>query len=184
MSLEISDSFTKIGSTYVADGQILSTEGANWKEISVFVPKGTKYFAIHQTTPSANTYLFGIDDVTFEAGTECVDDNITGYNIYRDGEKIGSVSGTTLSYDDAGIDDDHYYNVTAVFTDAQGNVTESSFSNTASLSLSIGAIENAMNASSYDVYTLDGQAVMLNAKSLKGLKEGAYIINDRKFILK
>ena len=39
MSLEISDSFTKIGSTYVADGQILSTEGANWKEISVFVPK-------------------------------------------------------------------------------------------------------------------------------------------------
>lgn len=178
------DSFTKIGSTYVADGQILSTEGANWKEISVFVPKGTKYFAIHQTTPSANTYLFGIDDVTFEAGTECVDDNITGYNIYRDGEKIGSVSGTTLSYDDAGIDDDHYYNVTAVFTDAQGNVTESSFSNTASLSLSIEAIENAMNASSYDVYTLDGQAVMLNAKSLKGLKKGAYIINDRKFILK
>lgn len=98
--------------------------------------------------------------------------------------KIGSVSGTTLSYDDAGIDDDHYYNVTAVFTDAQGNVTESSFSNTASLSLSIEAIENAMNASSYDVYTLDGQAVMLNAKSLKGLKKGAYIINDRKFILK
>ena len=94
MSLEISDSFTKIGSTYVADGQILSTEGANWKEISVFVPKGTKYFAIHQTTPSANTYLFGIDD-------------------------------------------DHYYNVTAVFTAAQGNVTESSSSNTASLSLSI-----------------------------------------------
>ena len=83
-----------------------------------------------------------------------------------------------------GIDDDHYYNVTAVFTDAQGNVTESSFSNTASLSLSIEAIENAMNASSYDVYTLDGQAVMLNAKSLKGLKKGAYIINDRKFILK
>ena len=33
-------------------------------------------------------------------------------------------------------------------------------------------------------YTLDGQAVMLNAKSLKGLKKGAYIINDRKFILK
>lgn len=65
-----------------------------------------------------------------------------------------------------------------------GNVTESSFSNTASLSLSIEAIENAMNASSYDVYTLDGQAVMLNAKSLKGLKKGAYIINDRKFILK
>ena len=105
------------------------------------MPKGTKYFAIHQTTPSANTYLFGIDD-------------------------------------------DHYYNVTAVFTAAQGNVTESSFSNTASLSLSIEAIENAMNASSYDVYTLDGQAVMLNAKSLKGLKKGAYIINDRKFILK
>lgn len=88
------------------------------------------------------------------------------------------------NYSSASADDDHYYNVTAVFTEAQGNVTESSFSNTASLSLSIEAIENAMNASSYDVYTLDGQAVMLNAKSLKGLKKGAYIINDRKFILK
>ena len=75
------------------------------------------------------------------------------------------MSGTTLSYDDAGIDDDHYYNVTAVFTDAQGNVTESSFSNTASLSLSIEAIENAMNASSYSSKRTIKQKTVIRACS-------------------
>lgn len=178
------DSFTKLGSSFVADGQTLSTEGANWKEISVFVPKGTKYFAIHQTTPSANTYLFGIDDVTYEAGTECVDDQVVGYNVYRDGVKIGSVSGQDLAFSDDALEGDHYYNVTVVFKDAQGNTTESAFSNTATISTSIEAIENAIQASSYNVYTLDGKAVMLNAKSLKGLQKGVYIVNDHKVVLK
>ena len=178
------DSFTKLGSSFVADGQTLSTEGANWKEISVFVPKGTKYFAIHQTTPSANTYLFGIDDVTYAAGTECVDDQVVGYNVYRDGVKIGSVSGQDLAFSDDALEGDHYYNVTVVFKDAQGNTTESAFSNTATISTSIEAIENAIQASSYNVYTLDGKAVMLNAKSLKGLQKGVYIVNDHKVVLK
>ena len=178
------DSFTKIGSSYIADGRNLSSAGANWKEISVFVPKGTKYFAIHQTTPSDNAYLFGIDDVTFEAGTECVDDQVTGYNVYRDGKKVAALNGTTLTFNDFATDDEHYYNVTALFTDAHGNVTESPFSNTVSLSTSIEAIESKEKASSYDVYTFDGKAVMIGAKSLKGLKKGAYIVNDRKYILR
>ena len=178
------DSFTKIGATYTADGQNLSTEDANWKEISVFVPKGTKYFAIHQNTPSANAYLFGIDDISFEAGMECADDNVTGYNIYRDGELAGYVSGSTLAFSDAVADTDHFYNVTAVFTDANGNTTESAFSNTVSLSSSVEAIEAQENASVYNVYTFDGKVVMLGAKSLKGLQKGAYLINDRKYILR
>ena len=70
------------------------------------------------------------------------------------------------------------------FKDAQGNTTESAFSNTATISTSIEAIENAIQASSYNVYTLDGKAVMLNAKSLKGLQKGVYIVNDHKVVLK
>lgn len=178
------EDFTKIGATYVADGQNLSTEGPNWKEVSVFVPKGTKYFAIHQNTPSANAYLFGVDDISFEAGMECADDNVTAYNIYRDGELVGSVSGSTPAFSDAVADTDHFYNVTAVFTDAAGKTTESAFSNTVSLSSSVEAIEAQENASIYNVYTFDGKAVMLRAKSLKGLQKGAYLINDRKYILR
>lgn len=177
-------SFTKIGTTYSADGQNLSTAGSNWKQVSVFVPQGTKYFAIHQNTPADNAYLFGVDDLTFEAGDECADYTLTGYNIYRDGELVGTVNGSTLTYNDNVDDFNHYYNVTVLYTDSEGNVVESPFSNTALTATSIDDIEALTPESVYNVYTLDGKAVRLNANTLKGLQRGVYVVNDRKFVVK
>lgn len=149
------------------------------------MPDGTKYFAIHHNTVSDYAWLFGIDDVTYEAGAECADDEIISYNIYRNGELIGTVSGSDFTYTDteegAGA---HDYNVTVLFQDKDGNVTESGFSNTVTITTGIGSIEADLQADSYTVYTLDGKLVMKDTKSLSGLSKGIYIINDRKFILK
>lgn len=179
------DSFQKIGSTRTIAGTNAWTSETNWQKFELYVPEGTKYFAIHHNTTSDYAFLFGIDDVTYEAGAECAEDDIVGYNIYRDGELIGTVSGSELTYtDNEEGPGAHNYNVTVLFKDKDGNITESGLSNTVTITTGIGSIEADLQAEEYNVYTLDGRAVMLHAKSLSGLQKGIYVINDRKFIIK
>lgn len=178
-------SFTKIESD-VADGNVTLDQGANWKQISVQLPAGAKYFAIHHNTPGDNNFLFGIDDVTYEGGAAGASDSIVAYNIYRDGELIGTVDGNSTTFTDATSDEGtHTYNVTIVYEDKAGNRNESGFSNNASVTVTTGiASIQADKDGNYNVYTIDGKTVMLNAKSLNGLKSGLYIINDKKYIVK
>ena len=174
----------EVVSSETADGTVALSTGPNWKQISVDLPEGTKYFAIHQYT--SDSFLFGIDDITFEQGVDGVNEKVTGYNIYRDGELVGHIDGDHTTFTDTDVegDKDYVYNITVVYEDAEGNSSESGFSNDATINVtSIEAIE-AQGATSYNVYTLDGKTVLLNAKSIKGLKKGAYIINDKKYIIK
>ncbi len=177
-------------SSETADGTVALSTGPNWKQISVDLPEGTKYFAIHQNT--SDSFLFGIDDITFELGVDGVNEKVIGYNIYRDGELVGHIDteaatdndNTTFTDKDVDVDKDYVYNITVIYEDAEGNSSESGFSNDATINVSSIAAIEAQGASSYNVYTLDGKTVLLNAKSLKGLKKGAYIINNKKYIIK
>lgn len=178
-------SFTKIDS-YTADGSNILDEAPNWKEITVQIPEGAKYFAIHHKTSSASNVLFGIDDITYQKSPVGVDDSIVAYNIYRDGEFIGTVDGNKTTFTDDAVDEgNHVYNITVVYQDKAGNRNESGFSNNASITVTTGIADiHADKEGAYNVYTIDGKAVMLNAKSLDGLKRGVYIINDKKYIVK
>lgn len=171
-------------SSGTADGTVALSTGANWKEVSVDLPEGTKYFAIHQQTD--DSFLFGIDDITYEVGVDGSDEKVVGYNIYRDGVLVGNINGDNTTFTDEDMDDnsDHTYNVTVLYEDAEGNTNESGFSNDAVINVTTIASLEAQGATSYDVYTFDGKTVMLNAKSLKGLQKGAYIINNKKYIIR
>lgn len=176
--------FDKIESD-VADGQTILSEGANWKEISVQLPEGAKFFAIHHNTGADDSFLFGIDDITFEKGATGANDSIIGFNVYRDGELIGTALGTALAYTDASMTEGaHVYNITVLYQSASGDINESGFSNDASITVTgiDGVVANAEGK--FDVYTIDGKVVMKDAKSLNGLKSGLYIINDQKYIIK
>lgn len=177
----------KLISNEVADGTVNSRRGANWKEISVDIPEGAKYFAIHHNSDPANSFVFGLDDITFEKGVAGANDSIISYNVYRDGELIGSVKsiGEALAFTDSEADDgSHIYNVTVLYLSNNGDINESGFSNDASIIVS--GIDNikANTDGTYNVYTIDGKTVMLNAKSLNGLTRGVYIINDKKYIVR
>lgn len=183
------DSFKVIESD-VADGQNKMTEGVNWKEFSVELPEGAKYFAIHHNTPASSNYLFGIDDVTYDKLAVGANDSITGYNVYRDGVLIGTADadGNLLTFTDDGVDaGSHTYNVTVVFRDKDGNTNESGFSNDASVTVTVVDAISEIPADAtglYNVYTVDGKALRLNAKSLSGLQRGVYVINDKKYVIK
>ncbi|MGP1593428.1 MAG: choice-of-anchor J domain-containing protein [Prevotella multiformis] len=160
------DSFVKIGETHVQDA-------AQWTEVKVDVPEGTKYFAIHHITSKDKAFIFMIDDAKFEAGSGPV-----SYNIYRDGELIGSTS--KLVSDDLKAPDnkEHKYCVTAVYADG---------SESAPAEISVATAIQRINADGetvYDVYTIDGKLIMKGAKSLHPLAKGVYIINGQKTVVK
>lgn len=171
--------FQKIDS-YKADGMAPYNEEANWKRITVEIPEGARYFAIHHNTPKTSTYLFGVDDVSYEQLATGANDQLTAFVVYKDGKEIARVSGDTFAYTDKSREDgSHTYNVTAVYTSAQGDVNESGFSNDASVVLS--SISSILDANvSYDVFSVGGVKVMSGAKSLDGIKGNVYIINGKK----
>ena len=90
--------------------QIDSTSEQGWHEISFQLPEGAKFFALH-VTPSDKA-LAALDDITYQPKSL----QVVGYNIYRDGELIDSVSAADTTYTDVLPDDgEHAYQVAAVY---------------------------------------------------------------------
>ena len=124
-----------------------------WKEYTFDLPEGTNYFAIVDVTMGG--FMLQVDDITFLPDNGSSPNlRLTGYNIWRDGAKVGSVDASTLSFTDPAADKGvtHTYNVTAVY-----NRTESLPSNT--IMLETSGIENVTggNAAGYvSVATIPG----------------------------
>ncbi|GAB6983120.1 choice-of-anchor J domain-containing protein [Prevotella dentasini] len=158
-------SFTKIGETRTQNS-------GEWTQVSIDLPEGTQYFAIHHITSADQAFIFMIDDAKFESGSGPV-----GYNIYRDGELVANTG--SLSYTDQPAAPGKYeYSVTAVYSDDSESEPAKAEVVTAIQSL------NADGETVYNVYTTDGKQILKEAKSLRSLGKGVYIVNGKKVIIK
>lgn len=153
------DSFTNV----VADSVTAVT---NWTKVSVSLPKGAKYFAIHHTTPVRVNQMLMLDDITYTRGIG----EVLGYRVYRDGQYLATVSSPEYDDPDGG---DHDYNVTVVY-----NSGESALSNTATTKSSTGITTPiATNNAGHTLYNLSGQRVGSSYR-------GVVISNGQKFVKK
>ena len=148
-------------------------DATDWTEFTFTLPEGTKYFAICHTAQD----IFGLmlDDVTFEQGVSAP----VGYNIYVDGEIVGSTTGTAYDMSAAGLSDgQHTFAVTAVYEGGKESAPA-----TAVIDITSGINEIAADGQPVDVYTLDGRLVRRQATSLEGLK-GIYLVGNKKVYVK
>ena len=160
--------FEKLGDTY-------SVSGGEWKEIDVSLPSGARYFAIHHITPAGEGYMFEIDDVTY---TQAGSPDIVGFNIYCDGEKVGTTGTGQTSFSYSPVDGkSHVYNVTVVYTEG-----ESRYSNDATVATFINEVQ--LPSRPFNVYSLSGILVRKNATTLDGLQPGVYIVEGQKVTVK
>ncbi len=160
--------FKKIGSTH-------TVSGGTWELVSVELPAGATRFAIRQVTDKDNSWLFRVDDVSYQAGAGVV----TGYNVYRDGELIGSASDTKNSFTDTELaGGSHTYAVTATYADGESmpQYAEPIFVT------GIQGVEK-VGQHVYTVYTLDGRLVAKDVKSLGKLHPGVYLVNGKKMVI-
>lgn len=163
-------------------GPSQAVKGGNWQEITYDVPEGTKYFCLWWNTEDG--YFFMVDDVTYESVYGGSTSPLTGYNIYRDGVLVGHVdTNGNGTFTDTGVDEgSHTYTVTATYADG----AESDYSNAATVTVVTGidAVENSTKAPVYNVYTVDGKAVMIKGLNLDKMQKGVYIINNKKVVVK
>ena len=157
-------SFTIVGSAY-------STEETEWTAFSAELPAGTKYFAIRHTAKD----IFGllVDDVTYSVGSVAP----ASFNIYVDAAAAGTATETTAELKNLTYGN-HVFAVTAVYANGAESKPV-----TATLDV-VNAINEILNSGKpFTIYTVDGKLINRQATSLKDLK-GAYIINNKKVILK
>ena len=149
--------------TNVVVDTVISMRTAEWLKMTVSLPAGTRYFAIHHTTPINVNQMLMIDDIMYEKGNGTV----IGYKIYRDGNYLTTVTSPTYTDTAAG---EHEYNVTVVT--GKG---ESKFSNTASITTGINSVEGNTLNNNAATYNLAGQKVNDNYKGII-IRKGKKII--------
>lgn len=85
-----------------------------WRKYTAPLPEGTKYFALRYC--SANGTAIFVDDISYEAYVGALDSDLSGYNVYRNGEIINSEPVAECSYvDEAPSEGMYMYHVTALY---------------------------------------------------------------------
>lgn len=150
-----------------------SKNNTEWETVSADLPEGTKYFAIRHTS----TDVFGllIDDVQYAAGGSS---DATGFNIYVDEVLVGSVEGGVLTYVTGELPiGEHKVSVTALYGNNESKPVD------AFVVIEVPtAIEDVINAEGLmNIYNLNGVKMQGDKKQLQ---KGAYIINNKKVVVK
>ncbi len=160
--------FTKVSDEYVAT--------ADFTEYSVDLTGfggASGWVAIRHFNVSDMFYLV-IDDVTYLESSAA----IAGYNIYVDGELVGSTTDTSFDISDA-ESGEHEYSVSVVYSDGSESTPVTV---TVDVATFIKSIVEA--GKTFDVYTVDGIQVRKNVTNVDGLKKGVYVINGVKVLVK
>ena len=158
------EDFVKVGDT--------KTVKNAWTKFDFDIPEGSKYFAIRCI--SNDQYIFMIDDVTFTPAGPGAGLTLTGYNAYRDGEKVNKSLISVPSFVDNEVPEgNHSYVVTAVYDKG-----ESAPSNVADIAVS--GIED-ITANATDV-TVEGRVISVANAYGKAVSivavDGKVIYND------
>ena len=144
-----------------------------WLLAYVTLPETAKYFAIRHSKGSYLGYGLKIDDITYVKAV-----TIDHFNVYVDGQLVGTTSDTSYAIDGMMGDGRHRIAVTAVYADGTESVPAyASFTYT-------DAIRQILaTGKPFDVYSLDGKLVRQQTRTVEGLK-GTYVVGGTKVILK
>lgn len=141
-----------------------------WTRYTASLPEGARRFAIHLTTPSANTFALLVDDVSYEGERLAVE----GYDLYRDGELLATGDNAMHSYADTdGLR--HSYQVVVRYNLGLSAPSEPFTSTTGIGSISTG------DDNRQPVYSIDGKRVADSLDKLPAHRHGIYVVKGKKF---
>lgn len=109
-----------------------------WTRYEVSLPQGARYFAVRSY--ATNSFMLMLDDVTYMP-LSSHDLVLTGYNVYRNDERVNEAPLTTLTYvDNVDTPDDYTWVVTAVYEQRESKASNRA---TATLETSVGDVLSA-----------------------------------------
>lgn len=199
-------------STYGAESfeVLYSTEGDNpedfillksetitngvWNKCSYELPAGARHFAIRYV--SRNRFALLFDDLTYTRASTRSELRVEGFNVMRNGIKVGSTGMNGNSFTDPEINDNAAYNVTVVYDRGESGRSNTARLTTGMTEVTIGsgiAIEGhkgfiAVSAPERTVVKItaaDGRtAYMGEAKACIELPSGVYVVEAGSFVEK
>ena len=156
-----------------------------WTRYEAQLPQGARHFAIRNSTK--NQFMLMVDDISFQAAPEQL--SFSGYNVYRNGEKLNSGLLETTNFSvEAGTDKSDRFQVTAVYDKGESKPSDA-------VTLDGSAISEISDASTIIVY-VDGVNIVVggydgtvtvadlsgktvyngNSGVISGLSGGVYIV--------
>ena len=166
-----------------------------WEEFSVTLPADAKYFALNYTSQD----IFGLmlDDLAY---TPYVTDQISGYDIFRNGEKIQSDLNVLSSYTDNEVElgNTYKYNILPVTSTNKGKmsntaiVVTTSIDNITSSDFAYGTkgaiVIKGFEGKNVTIYTTDGKTIFNKtidkANTIVKVDAGVYVVNAGKTSIK
>lgn len=180
------------GSDAVKDFKVLAKEKTNtyeWTKYEYTLPEGTNYFAIRCV--SLNQYMLQIDDITYipENGSS-PNLELKGYDVWRDGEKVGEADAQAVNYIDRINDGNaHDYVLTANYNRGvsvpsnNANVQTSDVNEISESSAVVSAVKGAIIVNGYcenvAVYATDGRLAgsgVCNGNLTIDVTPGVYVV--------
>jgi hypothetical protein len=156
---------------------------AEWTKITVDIPAGAKYFAIHNTSAWCTTEIM-FDDIEYLPVTaKPVDLVLKGYNIYREGKKINDNLVTATSYTDTkAAAGDNVYNVTVVYEQGESRLSNDAVATvvTGIVSASAGGVK--VSASHHAIRISNAGGKMVNIYSVGGALEYRNSVADNAIV--
>jgi hypothetical protein len=150
--------------------------GNQWQQLSYSLPEGARYFAVRQITRAGVGERLNLDDFTFEQTSGSVDH----YNIYVDGELVATAKSTetSIAYGEALSEGSHTYAVSAVYVSGKESAP--------TVATYVTVINEVTGETSqpFDIYSIDGTLVKKAATSFSGLRQGIYIVNGNKVVVR
>lgn len=144
-----------------------------WTSYSVSLPAGTKYFAVHHMSDDRHAVLLFLDDFSFDRSVGAP----TAYNIYSGDKLLGTVDGSTKTFDVSSVSaiGDETVRVSAVYDEGD----ESDAIVATVIATGIDGVSADGEAARNGVYTIDG----VRYDKVPGTP-GLYIINGKKMLKK
>lgn len=133
-------------------------EGSDWDYITVDLPQGARYAAIHYI--SNDQYMLFVDDFSYIPASWNERVNHIGYNVYRNGKRINPTPLVAPSYVDSEFSDDvNVYHVTAIYEEGESAPSDPFMPDLSG----VGEVENGVkvlcNHSGINVYGASGEDI-------------------------
>lgn len=167
------------------------TPSSRWREFSVKLPEGAKYFAIHCISNDA--FALMVDNVSYEpSGSASADYELLGYNVYRDGEKLNAEPLAEQSYTDADAPaGSHSYTVTTLFAQGESSPSAPYLSGSSAVAdVDEGKMQVRPMEGCVEISGIEGAVCIWNTQGMKvaevsvegsltvTLPAGLYIVSD------
>lgn len=155
----------------VAQGKSSST----WQQVSVNLPEGARYFAIHYV--SNNAFALFIDDVTYTP----VSGELRGYVVYLDREAVAQLPATASDYTVADVEDGPHEVAVAAFYDDEATVISRPVM--ATVDGTDGVLTYAASVHQVAIFDIQGRRVQQSIK-LEGLNNSPVVIREGRKVRK